>query len=149
MTDLVSDPPPSFAAALNRFQVFLLQNNYPQKVGWLLADDFLIDGRGHIWINRNGPARGLQEAQQQYAVGLERNLGILLEAVCASDSITFARVFVPTDKAEAQNRLIGRCLKSSCPVDKVHAHLVDNPIRWHFLRLRNKKRTQKYQDCWW
>lgn len=78
-------------------------------------------------------------AEQQYAEGLNRNLGVQLRAICATDAQTFASVFVPKDDLDRQYHLMGRVLKLSCPVEMRLASTVQNPLRWLMLRLRNRK----------
>jgi hypothetical protein len=78
-------------------------------------------------------------AEQQYAKGLGRNLGVQLQAICATNAETFASVFVPEDDLDRQYHLMGCVLKLSCPVEMRLASTVQNPLRWLMLRLRNRK----------
>lgn len=73
--------------------------------------------------------------------GLERNLGIELRAICATDTETFACVFVPPDDLDRQDHLMGRMLKLSCPVERRPASTVRNPIKWFALRQLNGRRS--------
>lgn len=96
-----------------------------------------------ITIGRENEEQKQSEiAALQYRFGVQRNPGILLEAVCATETETFARVFIPEDDIDAQYRLIGRGLKLSCPVERYRMSAVTNPVHWLFLRLRYRKRSK-------
>lgn len=77
--------------------------------------------------------------ERQYADGVDRNLGVELRAICATNTETFASVFVPENDVDRQYHLMGRLLKLSCPVEMRLASTVPNPLRWWMLRLLHGK----------
>lgn len=78
-------------------------------------------------------------AEQQYTQGVDRNLGVELRAICATNIETFASVFVPENDLDRQYHLMGRLLKLSCPVEMRLARIVPSPLRWWILRLLNRR----------
>jgi hypothetical protein len=138
------DPPGSFDIATERFQLFLSTQGYPCKVSWITSGATLVDRQHHFWI-RSKENSGLRDAQQLYSEGLRRKLGIELRAVCCSDLETFGFVFVPKDDLDRQCHLMGPCLKLSCPSEKFSASKVGNPIKWLWLRVNPKQRSQHFR----
>jgi hypothetical protein len=143
MTVGALDPPLTLSGAEKLFSEFLFQNGHPPRVRWLTAADLIVDKRGRFWVRGQGTnANPSREANRQYSVGLERNLGIALRALCSTDAETFATVLLPRNDADAQYNLMGRCLKMSCPTSTRAAFVVKHPIRWFLLKLRNKGRSR-------
>lgn len=138
--DFVPDAP-AFAVAERKFSDFLRSQNYPQKICWLMPGDVLVNKERHYWV-RDRKAKSAQCAARRYAEGIHRNLGILLEAVCSTETETFASVFVPDDDVEAQYHLMGRGLKLSCPVERYPTTATTNPLHWLLLRLWYGKQSK-------
>lgn len=146
MTDFAIDLPQSLAAAEEKFSRFLQSNGYPPKIRWVVADSIVLGNGCHCWIADRYRDSGLAEAKRRYTEGVVKGLGITLRAVCASDTETFATVFIPADDTDAQYHLMGRCLKMSCPVTVTRASIVSNPIRWLYLELRNRERSRIWRE---
>ena len=140
MSDPTFDPPRSFAEAEVRFGQFLASNGYPATIGWLKSDHVLVDTPSQRWVDRG--AKALDDAKLRYAEGLRRNLGIALYAICATDKVTFASVFVPEDDVDAQYRLMSRGLKLSCPTSRLSASVITNRLRCVILALRDRGRSK-------
>jgi len=131
------DPPATLQVAEEKFSTFLASQGYPKAVCWVEPSDLIVDAKRHYWIR---PRRETaMRAEQQYTKGLRRNLGVQLQAICATNAETFASVFVPEDDLDRQYHLMGRVLKLSCPVEMPLASTVQNPLRWLVLRFRNRK----------
>jgi len=137
MTDPGSDPPETLAAAVEKFKNFLASQGYPDTIRWLMRENVLVDRQGRFWV-RDCETKALQHANLRYLEGVGGNLGIALQAVCATDSETFASVFVPSDDMDRQYNLMGRGLKLSCRTPKMSASIVTNPVRWWILQMRLK-----------
>lgn len=134
-------PPRSFEAAGQLFGEFLARNDYPTVVRWLTPDDVVAEQRQRYWIRDNG-VKALADANRRYEVGVVRNLGIALRALCSNNTTTFATVFVPADGLSAEMNLLGEGLKLSIPSERVVASVVKNPFRWMFLRLKFRGRRR-------
>jgi len=130
--DANANPPKTLSAAEEKFRTFLATQNYPTTICWLMPGDVLGDWNRHLWVRKRG-AEGTRYATLQYSVGLERNLGIELDAVCANETETFASVFVPEDDLDAQSHLMGRGLKLICSVERFATSAVTNPFKWKLL----------------
>jgi hypothetical protein len=141
VTDANPDPPLTFAGAEEKFRKFLVIQNFPKAICWLMRGDVVVDTNRHHWI-RKREEEGTRYAALRYSKGLERNLGIILQAICATQLETFACVFVPEDELDAQRHLMGRCLKLSCPVERHPTSTVRNPFKWRLLWWRNNQRSK-------
>ena len=145
VTDTGPDPPTDFEVAENKFSQFLRANRYPAAIRWINAEDLVCDRQGHCWIGQNS-RRGLETARQRYSDGLVKNLGILLQAVCASGTETFAVVFIPADKEDAQYHLLGSSLRLACPTQLRRATVVGNSLRWWVLNVLNKEQSKRLRE---
>ena len=143
VSDLSPDPPKTLKEAEQKFRGFLSRANYPDAICWLIPGD-VVASAGHYWVRKRG-AKAEQYAAFRYAEGVNRNLGILLEAICATEEETFASVFVPEDDADAQSHLMGPVLKLSCPVERYAATAITNPLRWLWLWCRHGKQSERLE----
>ena len=141
MHDSAADLPRTLAAAEELFREFLAHNGYPPDVHWLVKDSVVSAAQRECWI-RDDRVKATENANLRYLAGLQRNLGIALRAVCASNTTTYATVFVPTDDVDAQYNLMGHGLKLSCPTERISAAVVKHPIKWFFLKLRYGRRSR-------
>ena len=141
MTDANPDPPQMLSTAEEKFRTFLVAQNYPKPICWLMPGDVVVDANRHYWV-RKREAEATRYAAHRYSVGLERNFGIKLQAICATEVETFASVFVPEDDLDAQHHSMGRGLKFSCPVERYSASTVRNPLKWRVLWWRNGQRSK-------
>ncbi|MFZ0999060.1 MAG: hypothetical protein WAO17_12725 [Candidatus Sulfotelmatobacter sp.] len=141
MADPYSDPPKTLDEAAEKFKKFLSAQHWPQTISWLTHDNVLVDGQGQFWV-RERRMKAFEQSKLRYAEGVERNLGVALSAVCATDTETFASVFVPVDDLDGQYHLMGRVLKLSVPASRKSALTVRNPLRWWILGLRNKRHSK-------
>ena len=104
MTDSTNpDPPATLQIAEETFSAFLASQGYPKAVCWVEPSDLIVDAKRRYWIK---PRRDAIRAEQQYAKGLGRNLGVQLQAICATNAETFASVFVPEDDLDRQYHLL-------------------------------------------
>jgi hypothetical protein len=106
-----------------------------------MRENVLVDEQGRFWVRECG-TKALEHANLKYSEGVARNLGVALQAVCATDSEPFVSVFVPVDDLDAQYHLMGPGLKLSCPTSRMSASTVTSPVRWWLLQLRNKRRSK-------
>jgi hypothetical protein len=139
-----ADPPNTLSAAEEKFRTFLTTQNFPKAICWLMPGDVVADKNRRLWV-RNRGAEGTRYAAQQYSVGLERNCGIELEAICATETETFASVFVAEDDLDAERHLMGRGLKLLCPVERFATSAVTNPLKWRLLWWSNNRRSKRLQ----
>jgi len=101
VTDANLDPPQTLSAAEEKFGTFLTTQNYPKAICWVMPGDVVVDTNRHYWV-RKREAEATRYAALRYSVGLERNFGVKLQAICATESETFASVFVPEDDIDEQ-----------------------------------------------
>jgi hypothetical protein len=148
MVDQQPDPPLTLFEAAERFSRFLISNGYPAGIRWITADQILLgDDRQHF-TRATGAEDALAEAQSRYEVGLKRNLGILLQAICATASETIASVYFPTTATDAQYRRIRPRLKLSCPATIIPAKMVEDPSEWRQLGLDTCTRSETLRETY-
>src|SRR5215468_1754351 len=135
MRDPNSDPPLSLDAAEEQFRRFLRTQQLSEAIWWLMPGDVVVAAGPRYWVRKRAD-EALPYARARYEEGLRRNLGILLEVVCATEKETFAGVFIPSDPIDAQHRLMGRGLKISCPVQRYPTSITNNALRWSLLQWR-------------
>lgn len=144
VTDANHDLPHTLSDAEGKFRTFLATQNYPEVICWLMPGDVVVDANRHYWV-RKREVEGTRYAALRYSVGLERNIGVKLQAICATESETFASVFVPGDDSDAQYHLMPHGLKLSCPVERYSTSTVTNPLKWRALWWRNGQRSKKLE----
>ncbi len=144
MSEANPDPPRTLSAAEEKFRTFLAHQNYPKAIYWLMPGDVVADGSRRLWVMKRG-GEGTRYANLQYSVGLERNLGIELQAICATETETFASVFIPEDDLDAQHHMMGLCLKLTCPVERYATSAVTSSLRWSLLRWWNTRRSRRLE----
>jgi hypothetical protein len=136
MPDYDPVPPETFEVAAERFGEFLAEAGFPRTICWLTHDDILIGCRDYRFLVHPIREAGLSMAKIAYLLGLKRELGIALTAMCASDQETFANVIVPEDDLDRQYRLMGKALKLSHPTERRKTTVVFSDLRWNILRSR-------------
>ena len=137
-----ANPPKTLSGAEEKFRTFLATQNYPKAICWLMPGDVMADGNRRLWVRRRG-IEGTEYAVLQYSLGIERNCGVMLEAICATETETFASVFVPEDDLDAQRHLMGCGLKLSCPAERFATSAVTNPLKWKMLWWWNNRRSKR------
>src|SRR5215467_1966198 len=142
VSNLSPDPPKTFTEAEQRFRGFLRAQNYPETIYWLMPGDVVGDRNRRLWV-RKREVEGAKYAAQQYFVGLERNAGIWLQAVCATEIETFASVFVPEDDLDAERHMMGRGLKLSCPGERFATSTVTVSLKWRLRWWWNTRRDPR------
>jgi hypothetical protein len=138
MADPNSDPPETLDEAAERFKKFLSDQRWPEAIRWLTRDKVLVDSKGQFWVRQRG-TMAFEHAKLRYSEDVQRNLGVALSAVCATDTETFVSAFVPADDLDRQYHLMGRVLKLSVPTSRKSALTVGNPLRWWILKLRSRR----------
>ena len=136
VTDWNPEPPATLSAAEEKFRTLLATQNYPKAICWLMPGDVVVDAKRHYWVSKR-EEESAWHAAVRYTEGLELHSGIMLKAICATETETFASVFVPDDDLDAQGHLMGSGLKLSCPVERYTATSVTNLLRWKVLCWRN------------
>lgn len=102
-----------------------------------MPGDVIVDNTRHYWV-RKREAQATRYAALRYSEGLERNFGVMLQAICATGLETFACVFVPENDFDSQSHLMPRGLKLSCPVERYSTSTVRNPLWWKVLQWRSQ-----------
>jgi hypothetical protein len=141
MTEVNVDPPITLYAAQEKFSHFLASQNHPSAICWVERSEVLVDTKRRYWV-RPRQSMTTRRAALRYAEGLERNLGIELRAMCATETETFASVFIPEDERDAQYHLMGGGLKLSCPIERYSTSVIRNPFRWLTLSLFTRQRSR-------
>jgi hypothetical protein len=141
MTSASPDPPLSLREAEDRFGEFLSSNGYPSRVRWILEDQIAVETDRRHFVRAHGADEALAEAQRRYRVGLEKGLGILLQAICATSSETISNVYLPVDATDAQRRMIRPGLKLSCPTAPVPTVVIESESEWRTLKLSLRERA--------
>lgn len=148
MTHQQPDPPLTLQKASERFSQFLASNGYPSRIRWITADQILLGDNRQHFIRAEGSEEAFAEAQRRYTAGLKSGVGIVLQAICATPSVTIASAFIPLDEPDAKYRGSPQNLKLSCPVALIPASIVENPVEWGQLELDTHTRSEMLRDIY-
>ena len=137
----------SFEESVTRFQKFLKEVSYPTTVVWVKQDDVILTDKHLIYIKQCIPQKNESDAQRTYGLGMNRQLGVLFGALCSTDEVTYAYVWVPTDELDAQRALMPRDLKLSAATgtDRIRGMVVRSRLLSACLSIRYR-RKQKWKD---
>ncbi len=142
MPDRESCPPSTLAEASQLFVDYLATNAYPTQVRWITPDQIFQDENGNYLVHAVSPELALAEAETHYAAGLNTGFGILLQALCATDSETIAEIYIPSDESEAKLNRIRTSLKFTCPGAITPASFVHDSIEWQRLKSEADARAK-------
>ncbi|MGD0736073.1 MAG: hypothetical protein ABR976_13045 [Terracidiphilus sp.] len=148
MTDQQADPPETFRESAEKFSRFLAENGHPSRIRWITAYQILLGDNRQHFIRASGAEEALEVAQLRYNTGLNRGLGILLQAICVTKDETIASVYTPTDKTDAEYRRIRPCLKLSCPTELTPATVVVDQVEWQQLETNTRTRSKMLHDTY-
>jgi hypothetical protein len=128
----------TFEESLEQFRQFLANNHYPRNIVWLTADDIIITSRGVRYVRVVLPTQRECTVRRSFEAGLVQQRGVVFEAVCEEDAVTFCRAWSPRNRAEAQQLLVGTGLRLSVPTDssKAPGRSVKSRLLWWFLKLK-------------
>ena len=138
--------PQTFEQAVSRFEDFLRQNGYLTSLVWVEPADLLLPGRRAIYVKVPVPSKNLERARERFTSGMSEGLGVALGTICELPSTTCCYVWVPKDRAEQQEHLMGCGLKLSAKTARIRGIPVTNPVHWQLLKLRHRKRAGLKQD---
>jgi len=133
--------PQTFEEAVSRFEAFLRQNAYSTNLVWVEPDDLLLPGQRAIYVKVPVPFNNLERARERFNSGMSEGLGVALGTICELPSTTCCYLWVPKDRAEQQEHLMGSGLKLSAKTVRLRGIPVTNPVHWQLLKLRHRKRA--------
>ena len=139
----MDQPPNSLTQASNGFSKFLKDNGYPHRVVWAGRSNVIWDGR-RLWVREPST---WDSATRLYKLGIERGLGVCVQAFGETENSTIATVFVPKDDDERQRALtpLGG-LKMNAWVKSVPAHRVRSNLLWIVLSAWYRQSTLSFLE---
>jgi hypothetical protein len=134
MPDLESAPPSSLTDAAHLFSEYLASHAYPTQIRWITPDQILQSEDGNFRVHVVSEEEARAEAEKQYTAGLRAGFGILLQALCATESETIGEIYIPSDEADAKLNRIRSSLKFTCPRSVVPASYIEDAVDWQRLK---------------
>jgi hypothetical protein len=129
--------PTTFSEATDDLRAFLRREGRPDRIAWVFREDVAEIGSVRF-IRAPAPAANAQHAERLYLRGVQRGLGVSLEAFAHTDEVTYAWVFVPTDETDAEYSMVGgEHLKLAIPQERQVPREVTNRASWWLIRLRS------------
>ncbi|MDD9941269.1 MAG: hypothetical protein OXU20_09550 [Myxococcales bacterium] len=119
MTTSPNDPPP-LPEALVRFSTFLESNGWPSRIEWVDASNVSLV-RGVAFF---GSTWAEHEVERKYEQAIARGLGIQLYGMWQAEGVSVCFLYAPTDRVDAEYRMMGGGLKLSVATDPRPARLV-------------------------
>jgi hypothetical protein len=140
--------PRTFEEAVSRFEDFLRNNNYSATLIWVEPADLVLPGHRAIYVRVTVQSRNLEQSRQRFMYGMTRGLGVKFGTICDLPNATCCYAWVPRDRAEQQEHLMGSGLKLTGQVDssRVPGVYVTNAIAWQLLKFRYRKRSAMTRD---
>jgi hypothetical protein len=140
--------PRKFEEAVSHFEDFLRSNGYSPTLIWVEPADLVLPAGRAIYVRVPVPSRNLEHARSRFASGMAEGLGVTFGTVCDLPNATCCYAWVPKDRKQQQEHLVGCGMKISAKTDssRVSGVCVTNPICWQLLKLRYRKRTEMVQD---
>jgi hypothetical protein len=135
--------PQTFEEAVSRFEDFLRQNGYSTSLVWVEPADLVLPGRRAIYVKVPVPSTNFERAHQRFTSGMSEGLGVTLGTICELQNATCCYTWVPRNRTEQQEHLMGSGLKVSARTDsaRIPGIPVTNPVRWQLLKLHHRKRA--------
>jgi hypothetical protein len=128
--------PSHFDEATSAFREFLSKQRRPQAIEWVFREDVLQVARWK-YIRVPLPRENAERAKTLYMAGVERGLGVAIDAFSHSANVTYAWIFVPWDNTDAEYSMVGsEHLKLSVPETVTSARIVRSAVAWSLLRFR-------------
>jgi hypothetical protein len=139
--------PQTFDDAVSHFEDFLRHSGYSSTVIWVEPSDLVLRGRRAIYVKVPVSSRNLERARERFVFGMSEGLGVTFGTVCELPNATCCYAWVPKDRDEQQEHLMGSGLKVSAKTDssKVPGIHVTNSICWQLLKLRYRKTAEMTQ----
>jgi len=124
-----------FYSAGADFVAFAVAQGYPPVLLWTTLHEVLV-WRRRFYVRWGDSPAHERKAKEAFEAGIEKGLGVELEAKCKTDHVTICRVLVPADEIDAQYRMIPKAgVKMSVPVHSPSAVLVRSTVVWWLLKL--------------
>jgi hypothetical protein len=139
--------PQTFEEAISRFKDFLRQNGYSTSLVWVEPTDLVLPGRRVIYVKVPVPSTNFDRACHRFTSGMSDGSGVALGTICELQSATCCYAWVPKDRTEQQEHLMGTGLKLSAKTDysRIPGIPVTNSIYWQLLKVRHRKRVSMMQ----
>jgi hypothetical protein len=143
-----STEPRTFDEAVSRFEDFLRQHGYSATLIWVEPTDLVLPGRRAVYVKTPVSLRNVEHARKCFVAGMTEGLGVTFGTICDLPNATCCYAWVPKDRKEQQQHLMGSGLKISAKTDssRVPGICVTNAVYWQLLKLRYRKRTPLAQD---
>ena len=142
MPDLQTGTPATLAEATQLFAEYLAENNYPTRIRWITPGQILQGEDGKYLVHAVSEEEARTAAESQYNAGLKAGFGILLQALCATESETIAEIYIPSDEADAKLNRIRSSLKFTCPGTIARASYIGDPVEWQRLKSEADQRAK-------
>jgi len=102
---------------------------------WITPGDVLFTPIHKCYVRIPISPKNEERVRRVLEVPGEARFGIVLRTVCASPKITFA----PADEATAPQGLAVSGIRFSVSLNKLRGKIVQNRLRWLYLRWKLKK----------
>jgi hypothetical protein len=126
----------TFEAALDGFRGFLQSEGAPTNLCFIEAEDLVVTGR-HATIRRPPAAVRFETARKTFEAAMGAGLGVEFLGLAGSGANLFCRIYRPTSREDALNRLILPEVKYGVRSPLLVAHW-SVPVLWWLLRWRER-----------
>jgi hypothetical protein len=132
-----------FGAAVARFQKFLLQNKYPERIVWLMPEDVLLSGKRFVYVRVPVRATNELKARNIYLEGMEHGRGLLMSTICETQSSTYCYLWYPMRQEDVPQGIWPHDgsvkLSAKSETARMPGKPVKNSLMWTFLKYRHRE----------
>ncbi len=124
----------SFNKVVEDFRQFIQRQRCCGKIVWVGPDDVVVSGKD-VYIRVADPLANENRAKQSFDAGMNRELGILMAILCATDDETYCYTWAPRDEQEAMEHLMLRGPRFSALAENSRRKgvLVTNLLMWMWI----------------
>lgn len=126
---------PVFCNAVHKFKEFLSHEGRNTDLVWIFQED-VVEMWPRTYI-KFPPPENEPLVERLYQKGIERGLGIRLEAFCFLDGRPCCSIWLPNDAQDASYAMLsGLCMSVPTPPDRRVVIQVNTKLHWFWLRVR-------------
>ena len=130
---------PSFAEAEIRFRRFLESLGHPREIHWVFPQDALLFG-STLYLRLCPESEAREVVRREYEEVREEGLAVELSSVAYGTTQTFAFIFRPRNREEANRQMMDEGVKLSAVKQGPRCRVVHRDIVWRLLKNLSRSR---------
>lgn len=130
----------SFPQAVEKFKIFLAENNLPTEILWVFCEDTFSRKtefyEADFWLKLPLPEENEKLTEKYYKIGQTRNFGVCLSAFALCEKKICCSLVIPKDKKDSEYLFMSpESLKFSFVKHMPTARVVRSSLMWKIFNL--------------